>query len=153
MTRRYQSFSPPLEVKTYGEALVTFVSLVAGIALLIVAGVALALYFVAPAHARWRSEYANAAPVLRDWFESRELTAAARARFGFASCCAHADVVKTQFRVGGVGQDQWWWLNQSDWQRVPDDIIPWDEHSPTGLPVLFVSGGHPVCFFPPGSGQ
>lgn len=101
---------------------------------------------VPPAAARWKPEYANAAPVVRDWYESRVLTEAAQKRFHFKSCCAHSDVVKTKFRVGAG--DEWWWLDDATWRRVPDDIIHWDQHAPDGQPVLFAVGGQPVCFFP-----
>lgn len=104
------------------------------------------------AQARWKAEYAQAPQATRDWYQSRELTEAAQLRFHFKSCCAHSDVVKTKFKVGGAGSDEWWWLNGETWSRIPSDIIHWDQHSPNGEAVLFAVGGNPVCFFPPDGG-
>lgn len=105
------------------------------------------------AHARWKPEYANADPAVAAWYESRILTEAAEKRFGFHSCCAHADTVKTKFRISrGSAGPQWWWLNAGQWTQVPPDIIHWNQHSPSNEPVLFAVGGAPVCFFPPGAG-
>lgn len=103
-------------------------------------------------HATWKPEYASQPQEVRDWYESRELTAAARDRFHFKSCCAHSDVVKTKFKVGGAGNDQWRWLDGDTWHRIPDDIIHWNEHAPGGEPVMFAVGANPVCFFPPDGG-
>lgn len=106
-----------------------------------------------PAGATWKPEYASVPKEIRDWYESRKLTPAAKERFHFDSCCAHSDVVKTKFKVGGAGNDQWFWLDSDGkWQRVPDDIIHWDEHAPGGEPVMFAVGASPVCFFPPDGG-
>lgn len=107
--------------------------------------------------AKWKPEYAQLPPDVRDWYEKAELTPAAQKRFGFKSCCAHSDVVKTQFRVNkadGVKYpvDEWWWLNGSVYERVPDDIIWWDKTAPSGLPTLFAVQGKPTCFFPPEGG-
>ena len=106
------------------------------------------------ADARWKPEYANAPAEVRDWYETRELTPAAQMRFSFKSCCSHSDVVKTQFKVGGAGNDEWFWLNPDTnvFERIPDDIIHWGEHAPNGLAVLFAVSGHPTCFFPPEGG-
>lgn len=95
----------------------------------------------------------DAVPIeIRQWYETRELTAAAQQRFGFKSCCAHSDVVRTKFAVGGRGTDEWWWLANGSWERVPADIIHWTEHAPSGEPVLFAVGNRPTCFFPPRGG-
>lgn len=83
-----------------------------------------------------------------DWYNTRQLTPAAQERFGFKSCCAHADVVKARFKVSGSGNDEWWWEKDGQWDRVPADIIHWNEDTPDGQPVLFAVGGKPVCFFP-----
>jgi hypothetical protein len=104
-------------------------------------------------HAHWKPQYASADQVTHDWYESRKLTPEAAARFHFDSCCAHSDVVKTQFHVNkNNGKDEWFWLDGDTWTRVPDDVIHWDEHAPNDLPVMFAVGGKPVCFFPPGGG-
>lgn len=104
----------------------------------------------ATAQARWKAEYADASPVVRDWYESRVLTEAAQKRFPFKSCCAHSDVVKTKFKT--TTGDEWWWLDGATWRQVPADIIHWDQHAPDGQPVMFAVGGLPVCFFPPDGG-
>lgn len=54
------------------------------------------LVAIAPAHATWKPQYADAAPAVRAWYESAQLTPAAQKRLGFVSCCAHSDVVHTQ---------------------------------------------------------
>lgn len=51
------------------------------------------------ADARWKPEYASQPQEVRDWYSRAELTPKAQMRFPFKSCCEHADVVKTQFRV------------------------------------------------------
>ena len=104
------------------------------------------------ADAHWKPEYASVPQDIRDWYESRTLTAAAQERFHFKSCCNNADVVKTKFKVGGAGNDEWFWLDGSTWREVPADIIHYDQFSPTGEPVMFAVGGKPVCFFPPSGG-
>lgn len=105
------------------------------------------------AGATWKAEYASVDPAVRAWYETRTLTEAAHRRFGFKSCCAHADVVKTRFRVSSAsGADEWWWERDGQWLRVPDDIIHWDQHAPDNMPTLFAVGGKPVCFFAPGAG-
>jgi hypothetical protein len=106
-----------------------------------------------PAFARWKAEYAQADPAVRNWYETRDLTPAAQKRFAFKSCCAHSDVVKTKFKVGGAGNDEWWWLDaDGKWRRVPDDVIHWNEHAPGGDPVMFAIGSEPTCFYPPDAG-
>jgi hypothetical protein len=105
------------------------------------------------AHATWKPEYAALPQKVRDWYKTRELTPAARLRLGFKSCCDNSDVVKTQFKVGGAGNDEWYWLDGNTWRRVPSDVIHWDERAPNGEAVLFSLGSRPTCFFPPGSGN
>lgn len=116
--------------------------------------VAIAL-LLTPAYARWKPEYAANSPETRNWYETRELTAAAQQRFYFKSCCAHSDVVKTKFKVSRTsGKDEWFWLDSdNNWQQVPDDVIHWDEHAPNGDAVMFAIGTHPTCFYPPESGN
>ena len=44
-----------------------------------------------------------------------ELTQKAQMRFPFKSCCEHADVVKTQFRVNrATAGDEWYWLDGNE---------------------------------------
>ena len=106
------------------------------------------------AQARWRAEYAEAPQATQDWYRAQQLTPAARLRFQFTSCCDNSDVVKTKFKVNKINnQDEWWWLNNNVWERVPDDIIHWGEATPDGQAILFVSSGRPTCFFPPQSGN
>jgi hypothetical protein len=112
--------------------------------------------FITPAFATWKSEYANSPPEVQEWYRTRTLTPEAQKRFHFVSCCAHSDVVKTKFKVGGAGKDEWYWMDQRDntWKRVPPDIIHWNQHAPGGQPVLFAfaTNGEPTCFFPPDAG-
>ncbi len=106
-----------------------------------------------PAEARWKAEYANAPQAVRDWYQNAELTKKAQMRFAFKSCCAHSDVVKTQFRVNKTdGRDEWYWLDGTAWRRIPDDIIHWGESAPDKQPTLFVYRGHETCFWPGESG-
>jgi hypothetical protein len=43
------------------------------------------------------------------WYRNARLTEEAQKRFGFKSCCAHADVVKTSFRVDKASQGDAWY--------------------------------------------
>ena len=70
-----------------------------------------AVLLITQAGATWKPEYAQADPNLQDWYQRVELTAAARLRFGFKSCCAHSDVVKTRFRPTKDGADGWEYLD------------------------------------------
>ena len=108
---------------------------------------------ISTAHARWKPEYASAPQAVQDWYRNAELTPRARFRFAFKKCCEHADVVKTQFRVNRANAgDEWYWLDGSDWRRVPDDIIHWGETAPSKQPTLFVYQGKETCFWPGESG-
>jgi hypothetical protein len=118
----------------------------------IILAIAFAVLSTVQGNARWKAEYAQKPETVRNWYESRELTEAAQQRFNFRSCCAHSDVVKTKFKVGGAGNDEWWWLVGETWKRIPDDVIHWNEHAPDGLPVLFAVGENPTCFYPPDGG-
>ena len=107
------------------------------------------------AAARWKPEYANAPQAIQDWYRSAELTPEAQKRFGYKSCCAKADVVRTKFKVdAATGEDRWYWLNPvvNEWQLIPVDIIHTERRSPDGRPTLFVIAGTPVCFFLPDGG-
>jgi hypothetical protein len=101
------------------------------------------------ADARWKPEYASAPQEVQDWYRNAELTPQAQQRFPFKSCCEHADVVKTQFRVNrATSGDEWYWLDGETWRRVPDDIIHWGETAPNKQPTLFVFEGKETCFWP-----
>jgi hypothetical protein len=103
--------------------------------------------------ARWKPEYAQADPAVRDWYATRTLTPEAQKRFPFTSCCDHSDVVKTRFMVNRTdGGDEWFWLDDGKWRRIPPDIVHTDEHAPSGRGVLFIYEDEPTCFFPPGGG-
>ena len=106
------------------------------------------------ANARWKPEFSQASQSSIDWYESRTLTPEAEARFHFHSCCAQSDSVKTKFKVGGTGNDEWFWLDDGEWRKVPQDIIHQDEHNPNGEATLFVMPGtkQPTCFYPPDGG-
>lgn len=121
-------------------------------AILVTAGV----WLSRPAAARWKPEYAELPPQVREWYRTRELTPAARKRLGWDNCCDHADVVRTRFQVErSTGGDIWNWLDPASgqWRRVPDDIIHWNESAPDGRPTLFVYQGRETCFFPGASGN
>jgi len=150
MTRRFADFSRPSR-PPWRWTDTFLVGLCSAIAVAAFTAIFILFLMIHPAGAKWKPEYANSPQHVRDWYETRELTEAARKRFHFKSCCAHSDVVKTKFRVGAA--DEWWWLDGETWRRIPDDIIHWDQHSPKGEAVLFAVGGHPVCFFPPESGN
>ena len=119
----------------------------------ILGAIALLCVFGVKALARDNGQYANVDPAVREWYRTRQLTPQAQERFPFKSCCDAADVVRTQFRVDNKnGKDVWEWLDGQTWQRIPDDIIHYDESAPGGEAVLFAVGGKPVCFFIPNGG-
>lgn len=114
-----------------------------------------------PARAHWKAEYAAVSPAVQEWFGNAELTASARERLGFRSCCKSSEVVHTKFKVNRVnGADEWYWLDGETWKRVPPDIIHWGETGPNGDAILFVldketlgvPAGTPTCFWPPQGG-
>lgn len=101
------------------------------------------------ADARWKPEYASQPQEVRDWYSRAELTPKAQMCFPFKSCCEHADVVKTQFRVNkSTSGDEWYWLDGEKWRRVPEDIIHWGQTAPSKQPTLFVYDGKETCFWP-----
>jgi hypothetical protein len=111
-------------------------------------GVAFALFCLS-AQGTWKPEYAQLPPDVRDWYSAAELTAPAQRRFPYKKCCDHADVFKTQFRVNTAsGEDEWYYLIERQWKRIPSDIIHWGEHAPDGQPTLFLYGGKETCFYP-----
>lgn len=107
-------------------------------------------------------------PALAGWAEEQLITPEARASKRFACpefektnnscyCCHGSEIVKTKFRpVKGdkVDEDGWEWMNPKNgrWQVVPNDVIHWDEPTPTGEAVIFVLSGDVRCFFPPQDG-
>lgn len=98
---------------------------------------------------KWKPEYASLPQEIQDWYKRAELTPAAQERLHIKSCCEHADVVKTKFRVNKTdGADEWEWLDGEKWKRVPPDIIHWGETAPGGEPTLFVWNGKETCFYP-----
>lgn len=123
----------------------------AGLVLSIVLGAMFVL--ASKASATDNGQFAQVPQSIRDWYASAELTPEAQKRFHFKSCCAKADVVRTQFRVGANGDDTWEYLDANVWKIVPPDIIQWGKHAPDGQPTLFVvASAGPVCFFPPEGG-
>ena len=99
--------------------------------------------------ARDFGQFANVPKEIRDWYANAELTDAAKQRLPWKRCCDHADVVKTQFRVNkSNGDDEWYWLQEGQWKRIPPDIIHWGVSAPGGAPVLFVYSNIETCFFP-----
>ena len=106
------------------------------------------------AHSHWKPEYANNSPEVRAWYEHAQTTDEAYRRTGYRMCCNHADVVRTQFRTNKVnGKDEWWWLDNGNWRKVPDDIIHPADSAPDNQPTLFVYDGKELCFFPPSGGS
>jgi uncharacterized membrane protein YbaN (DUF454 family) len=153
MTRRFADFSRPRPrpMTILDWMLVGLAALLAVAAFFVIT--LLLLLMAKPVHATWKPEYAAVDPAVRNWYETRELTPAAQQRFAFKSCCAHSDVVKTKFKVAkSSGVDEWWWLDGGTWKRIPDDVIHWDEHAPSGEPVMFAVGSEPTCFYPPDGG-
>jgi hypothetical protein len=99
--------------------------------------------------ARDFGQYVNVPQEIREWYRNAELTPAAQQRLQWKKCCDHADVVKTQFRVNkSTGGDEWYWLHDGQWKRIPSDIIHWGVSAPGGEPVLFVYNSVETCFFP-----
>lgn len=110
-------------------------------------------HFIVRVQATWKPEYADADPAVQDWYRNAELTPAAQGRLHFKSCCASSDVVRTRFRVNSVdGADEWEWLDGSEWEKIPADIVHQNEHAPDGQATLFAIGHLPTCFFPPEGG-
>lgn len=100
---------------------------------------------LAPAHEHW----AGVNPAMKDWYQQAELTPAAQKRLPWSKCCAHADVVRTQFRVNKTdGGDEWFYLAGEVWKRIPPDIIHTGESAPDGQPTLFIYTGIETCFYP-----
>jgi hypothetical protein len=82
-------------------------------------------------------------------YANAELTDAAKQRLHWKKCCDLADVVKTRFRVNkSNGDDEWYWLREGQWKRIPPDIIHWGVSAPGRQPVLFVYSNVETCFFP-----
>jgi hypothetical protein len=91
------------------------------------------------------------------WFERQTLNAATMQRLavGWNSCCLGSEVVKTQFRVDKTTYgDEWYYIKDGSWKRVPDDTIHWGKHAPGGQATLFVyfMTGDETCFYPPQEG-
>lgn len=87
-------------------------------------------------------------PKVREWYTNAKLTEAAQERMGWVYCCDHADVVRTEFRVNGAGDEWYYLLPNGEWKQIPPDIIhPIGEHAPDGRPTLFVYQGQETCFF------
>ncbi len=108
-----------------------------------------ATVLASPVGATWKPEYANQPFEVQQWYRNAELTRAAQTRFPFKKCCDHSDVVKTKFNVNKTSSgDEWFWLDGEQWRRIPDDIIHWQEHAPSGQPTLFIYNGKETCFFP-----
>src|SRR5215207_535488 len=123
-------------------------------------GLALAFDYLglARAHespAKDRSQWAQADPVRKKWFNSQQMNDAAQQRLGvpWKSCCDNGDVFRTRFRVADDHSDQWQYLKDGQWKVIPPDIIK-SEDTPDHLPVLFINRrtGDELCFFLPKGG-
>lgn len=117
----------------------------------------LTVYEARHAHGRDNGQWEQVDPAVRNWYDTREITDATQKRLGvqWKSCCKHADVVRSQFRVNKAdGEDEWFYMTDAGaWKRIPPDIIHWDEHAPDGQPTLFVDSTRgELCFFPPDGG-
>ncbi len=108
---------------------------------------AFAAFFVVSAHATYKPEFAANSPALRTWFQIAHTTDAARLRFGWVSCCEHADRVHTKFRPTRK-TDEWSYqctaeteeacapngLKIGDWKPIPPDIV---HDEPIAVPEAF----------------
>ena len=123
---------------------------------LILSPIILIAFMVAMARAEWKPEYALQPPEVREWYRSQKVNPEAREKLHipFESCCDHADVVKTQFRVNRIhGGDEWFYEDApGHFKRIPPEVIHWGETAPGGQPTLFVYSGKETCFFPGDSG-
>lgn len=122
-----------------------------------------------------RSHDAHEHPELTGWAEEQIVTPEYGKRMGCAEpsnatlptgrrnnscyCCDKSEVLDgkdTEFHLSkdrtderGYALDEWWYKpKDGEWKRIPDDTIHWDEHSPTGEPILFMFDGKERCFFP-----
>jgi hypothetical protein len=91
------------------------------------------------------------------WFERQTLNPATMQRLsvGWSSCCLGSEVVKTQFRVDKTTYgDEWYYIKDGAWKRVPEDTIHWGKHAPGGQATLFIyfMTGEETCFYPPQEG-
>ena len=102
-------------------------------------------------------DVAASSPEVREWYNNQSLNEATRQRLqvDWHSCCNHGDVFRTKFKVGGDGGDEWWYLKDKTWTRIPNDIVHWGEHAPDGRPTLFIyqSTGQELCFYPGDDGN
>ena len=116
--------------------------------------IAFAVTMLSPAAAEWKPNYALASPEVQAWYRNAQLTPQARERFGFKNCCDHADVFRTKFRVNKIsGADEWDYLVDGQWKRIPPDIVHWGVTAPDLQPTLFIYNGKETCFFPGADGN
>lgn len=117
-------------------------------------------------------------PTLAGWAEEQLITPETARRIGTGvcldrtdatdkncKCCAESEILRdVQYRVGTelveikgrfYPKEEWWYkpAGETEFKRIPDHIIHWNEHSPDDKPVLFIVGKNdPRCFFPPKEG-
>ena len=109
--------------------------------------------------ATWKPEYGQSPEAYIEWFKNAQTTPEAFNRFGWNSCCSHADRYVTQFRTN-ANRDEWWYLKDGKtWEKIPDFIIHWedDPKMPEQLKVegvlfIYQSDGRLTCFWPPKDG-
>ena len=130
------------------------------VALIFTLGILVCTGPFAVAQTKDRSQWADAPPERKKWFESREINEAARQRLGvkYMSCCDNGDVFRTRFRVVDDGTrhglEQWQYLDGNVWKAIPDDVIK-QEPSLDNQPILFKNRwtGEELCFFKPNGGM
>lgn len=115
-----------------------------------------ASFFSPLVEATWKPEFGQSPEDYIRWFEYAQTTDAAYARFGWRSCCSHADRFVTQFRPSADGEKWYYQKPDKSWAEIPDDIIHWED-DPTmpeqlkreGVLFIYQSTGALTCFWPP----
>jgi len=100
-------------------------------------------------------QYAEISPERRQWFKELR-NPNLQKNHGWTSCCDDADVYDTQFRVNKTtGGDEWFYLYEGAWKRVPPSAILWDKQAPDNRAYLFLwsyDRKTVLCFIPPTGG-
>src|SRR5258708_33642422 len=88
------------------------------------------------------------------WFERQTLNPPTMKRLnvGWNSCCLGSEDVRSALRgERACIWEDWDYMKDGSWKRVPDDTIHWGQHAPGGQATLFVyfMTGDETCFYPP----